>query len=372
MHIQEHPLLPGSAGHQRLLHSLHFGSRQTPQKVYIQASLHADEIPGMLVAQHLRQHLTALESAGAISGEIVLVPVANPIGLSQEIQGVAFGRFDLSTGINFNRGYRHLTPELPARLDALIGHSARDNTRIIRHACHSLLSEARPATESEQLKHLLQTLSIDADIVLDLHCDNQASVHLYAGTPLQSRAMPLARYLGAEAILVSRESGDDPFDETLSRTWWELAEHYAGRFPVELDCLALTVELRGEADVTHTFAARDAAAIIEFLKHEGHVQGQAAPLPAARCEATPLEGVEPLVAPHPGIVVFHRETGEQINAGEQVAELIDPLTGHSTPVLASVSGVLFARVARRYASRGMRLAKIAGKTAYRSGKLLSM
>ncbi len=36
------------------------------------------------------------------------------------------------------------------------------------------------------------------------------------------------------------------------------------------------------------------------------------------------------------------------------------------------TGTLFARVARRYASRGMRVAKIAGQQAYRSGKLLSL
>jgi uncharacterized protein len=55
-----------------------------------------------------------------------------------------------------------------------------------------------------------------------------------------------------------------------------------------------------------------------------------------------------------------------------VAELIDPLTDARTPLHASVSGRCFARSARRYASRGMRLMKIAGPVAFRSGKLLSM
>ena len=35
----------------------------------------------MLVAQHLRRRLLALEAEGRVLGEVVLVPAANPIGL---------------------------------------------------------------------------------------------------------------------------------------------------------------------------------------------------------------------------------------------------------------------------------------------------
>ncbi len=60
-----------------------------------------------------------------------------------------------------------------------------------------------------------------------------------------------------------------------------------------------------------------------------------------------------------------------MEAGEQVAELIEPHSGETTPVVASVSGLLFARTQYRYVQRGMNLAKIAGSKAWRSGKLLS-
>ena len=86
----------------------------------------------------------------------------------------------------------------------------------------------------------------------------------------------------------------------------------------------------------------------------------------------PLEGVEPITAPHGGILVFSKAPGDAVAAGEQIGELIDPLTDQRTPLHASVAGTLFARVARRYASRGMRVAKIAGSVSFRSGKLLSM
>ena len=51
------PLPPSplpALGTQRTLTSFHFGTAGTGEKAYIQASLHADELPGMLVAHHLR------------------------------------------------------------------------------------------------------------------------------------------------------------------------------------------------------------------------------------------------------------------------------------------------------------------------------
>ena len=78
MQIQKHLLLSPAPGTQRELLSLHYGQPGSGLKAYLQASLHADEMPGMLVAHHLRSKLDALEAAGLIQGEIILVPMANP------------------------------------------------------------------------------------------------------------------------------------------------------------------------------------------------------------------------------------------------------------------------------------------------------
>ena len=83
MQIHQHALLSPALGTQRTLTSLHFGHPGSGQKSYIQASLHADELPGMLVAHHLRGLLEAADARGDVLGEVVLVPLANPIGLNQ-------------------------------------------------------------------------------------------------------------------------------------------------------------------------------------------------------------------------------------------------------------------------------------------------
>ena len=372
MQIHRHALPVSSAGTARELHSFHYGQRSNGRKVYIQSSLHADEIPGMLVAHYLRDMLQQYEDAGAIAGEIVVVPVANPIGLAQDIQGTAFGRFDLATGINFNRAYRHLTPQLLPLLEGKLAFDADENRSLVRQMASQVLDQWQVETATDAQKKILQSLAIDADIVLDLHCDNQALMHLYTATPLADAVMPLAAYLASRAVLVSVLSGDDPFDESCSRHWWELAQHFGPATPIPNACMAVTVELRGETEVSHDLAQADARALVDFLCHASHINAEAPSLPQALCQATPLEGVEPLRAPHAGVLVFTRELGEHIQAGEKVADIVDVLNGQVTPVLASVSGVLFARVARRHVSYGMRIAKIAGPLAYRTGNLLSL
>src|ERR671920_417704 len=117
MRTEQIPLAPLAPGADLSLTVQRFGTEGARPRIYIQASLHADEIPGMIAAHHLRERLTALESEGRIQGEIVLVPSANPVGLGQRVLGDPVGRFNLSDGVNFNRGYPDLVPKVVERLE---------------------------------------------------------------------------------------------------------------------------------------------------------------------------------------------------------------------------------------------------------------
>jgi uncharacterized protein len=77
------------------------------------------------------------------------------------------------------------------------------------------------------------------------------------------------------------------------------------------------------------------------------------------------------VAPHAGVIAFSREVGDTLDAGDHVADLVDPLTGLVTALHAAHAGVLYARHNRRYAAPGVTIAHIAGAVAFRSGYLLS-
>ena len=377
MQVRQHPISTPHASVAYQLSSFHFGidaaSSRSGKKVYIQAALHADEVPGMLVSQVLRRELLALEAAGKIHGEIILVPAANPIGLAQAIHGAPFGRFDLSTGINFNRAYRHVADELKTTLDGQLGPDTAANVALIRQQARASVASWEPRTDAETLKKTLLGMAIDADIVLDLHCDNEAALHLYTGTPLAAQLAPLTALLGARAVLLELAAGEEPFDEACSRLWWDLDAHFQGRYPIPAACLSVTVELRGEVQVDYGLAERDANALLRFLAIEGvlDIPGAADDLPAPQCVPTPLAGVEPILAPYAGVLVYLREMGDTLAAGDAVADLIDPVSGDTTTLRCTVAGVFFARSAHRHVLRGMNVGKVAGSVAYRGGSLLS-
>jgi predicted deacylase len=349
---------------------LRYGNPGARPKIYLQASLHADEVPGMLVLHHLRALLQPLEDAGKIKGEIVVVPSANPLGLAQHVHGTHMGRFHLVDGLNFNRGFPYLTPGVANRVEGRLTADAAHNVATIRAAALEELAVSRSHNEHQQLKRALLRLALDADVVLDLHCDSEAAVHVYCGTPLVQSCAPLARLLGARALLYAEESGDEPFDEACGRHWWELAAQFR-HYPIAPACMAVTVELRGEADVNHATARHDAQALLAFLIHQQAIDAPMPVLPEPLYTAAPLVGSEPLVAPISGIVVFHRAPGDDVSTGDLVAEVIDPISGETAKVCAGTTGVLYARISTRFAFAGKRLAKISGKQPIRSGKLLS-
>jgi predicted deacylase len=162
--------------------------------------------------------------------------------------------------------------------------------------------------------------------------------------------------------------------------WQDLATALGPGKPLPPGCMAATIELRGEADVSHELASVDARNIVNYLAEIGVVDAlsgaASAPsaqsaLPPLRCEPTPLAGSIPLVAPHGGIVVFLLRPGTQVSCGQPLVDLIDPLTGEVTTILSPVDGLFFARDLRRAAVAGMSLGKVAGRNALRQGSLLS-
>ena len=365
MNVEMIPL-GGSAGTRHELLVRRYGTPGARPKVYVQAGLHADEMPGVLTAHHL----CGLLDGAAVTGEVVVLPLANPLGLAQRVLGGAVGRFSLADGANYNRGYPRLWEAAGDALAGKLGEDEAANGDLARTALRDAAAALLAVTPEDHLRRALLRLAADADYVLDLHCDGQASMHLYTLTPNTGAFMPLARLLGAAAVLVADDSGDDPFDEACSRAGPELRRRFPGH-PLPSGCQAATVELRGTADVDHGLAAADARALLGALRHMGAVAGGMPDLPPALCAPTPLAAVEPVVAPVGGVIAYLRMHGDRVAAGEIVAEMVDAATGFRTAVPAPASGLLFSRRPTRYAPAGGRIGKIAGTEARRTGKLLS-
>jgi hypothetical protein len=365
MRIRRHPLAASSLGTTREVVSFHYGTPGAP-KAYIQAALHADELPGMLVAHHLRRELEALEARGEVQGEVVVVPVANPIGLAQQVQRQPFGRFDLATGENFNRHYPDLVDAVAGQVGERLGPDGPANALVIRDALRVAIAGRKGVTELEGLRLALLSLAVDADIVLDLHCDVQAALHLFISRKdWPGPAEALAADIGAQATLYNEPYPDVlTFSGANGALWARLAE----RFPaaaIPQACLSATIEYRGQHDVNHRYGEADAKNLFRFLMRRGVVAGRARPLPRLKARATPIGGMDVGYVPKPGFLTFHVREGERVRKGQAVCEVIDPADPRGplarTRMLSRTDGILFSRRPDgRLAWPGMVAYRIAG------------
>ena len=367
MHHDIHELLAPLPGTGRQVHSFSFGPKGAG-KVYIQASLHADELPGMLVAWHLKQRLSELETAGKLRHEVLLVPLANPVGLDQMLMDMPLGRYDLESGENFNRRFLDLADQVGCAIEPLLTDDPTHNAALVRQHLLKALQRQHPGSQLQSLRLTLQQLACDADLVLDLHCDFEAVEHLYTTPEAWPQVEPLARYLGSQASLLATDSGGQSFDECFTLVWWQLQQRFGTRIP--MGSVSVTVELRGQGDVNHALATRDCQAILNYLVHLGAIEGEPEPQPQLLYPATPLAAVEPVTAPVGGLLVYCALPGEYLEAGQLIAEVIDPLSDRVTPIRNTQPGLMYARSLRRVATAGMLVAHVAGTQVCRSGYLL--
>ncbi|HTN28901.1 MAG TPA: succinylglutamate desuccinylase/aspartoacylase family protein [Burkholderiales bacterium] len=352
-----------------------FGAAGAHPKVYLQAAIHANELPGAMALHHLMPMLVAADQARRIKGEIVVVPTVNPIGLSQLVGNNHLGRYDFLGRENFNRNWLDLSGAIAERVGDALGTDARRNVAAIRKAAIADLNALKPANELQTLRVEIMKLSIDADVVLDLHCDMHAVLHLFISRrDWPGPARELAADLGVDATLYN-----EPFPEALtfsgvhSALWARLAARFPGA-NIPQATLSATVEYRGQHNVTHALGEADAANLYRFLVRRGAIAGRAGALPRLKAEATPIAGMDVGYAPKTGFLVYHARKGQRVRKGQPVCELIDPSDARGpkarTQVPARTDGIVFSRRPDgRLAWPGMVLFRIAGKKplAHRKG-----
>ncbi len=372
---EHHSLREVSLNDQRRLTVHRYGEPGARPKVYVQAGIHANELAAPLTAHHLADRLSKADEAGEVVGEIVVVPIANPIGLSQVQSGEHFGRHDLETGRNYNRAFFDVSEAVLGSVEGQLGPDAADNTEAVRGAIATALEQVQPRFAIDDLHLELQKLACDADIVLDLHTDSDAEMHLFLDPTQWPEAEDLAAELGVEVVMLARASGSNPFEETIAAPYVAVMEG-PEKHPLNLP-LTVVVELRGIADVSDELAGGDADALFRFLQRRGCLAGDPGPQPAFTGVAAPFEHTTFIWVTAPGIIAFKQPLGAMVQTGDVIAEIVDVTATTAdaarTPVLAETSGRFFARSLSKLARPGQEIGKIFGTTPVegRTGKLLS-
>ena len=280
----------------------------------------------MAVIHELASLLERAEAEGRLKENVTLVPYANPIGLTQVIDGRHLGRFHLASGTNFNRAF-----PLP--------NAGRD--------------QSPPARADHALKAALLKLAEGASVILDLHCDKEAALYMYTHAELWPGAIDLAARLGVAAVLLwaGPEEGGAAFEEAV--TIDRLPSTPANRF------LSATVELRGRSDVDAGLARRDARALYELLADRGILSDPAiGPRPAWEGPAVRHDQVINVTAPALGAMFLEVPLGMRVSQGQCLARILAEPGAGEVSVPAPADGLLIIRAADRMARPGDTIATI--------------
>lgn len=139
---------------------------------YLETSVHAEELPGLLVFHHLIRLLDQAAERGAILKHITILPYSNPIGSNQLLLGTHMGRFSWFTGNNFNRNWLDIIDPVSQKLEGQLSKVDKKlNTSLIRKALFDEASSLQFNKPELSWKRDLYKMACISSIALDFHCD---------------------------------------------------------------------------------------------------------------------------------------------------------------------------------------------------------
>ncbi|KQZ87053.1 peptidase M14 [Mesorhizobium sp. Root157] len=311
------------------------GSDAAAPSAYLQAALHAGELPGTVAIDALMPLLAKAESEGRIRGAITVVPWANPVGRAQYHFTEQQGRFHLATRTNFNR----------------------DFPLIDRPETALLPDEATLATVDQRLKVRLLKLSVGHDIVLDLHCDDESVAYLYVPRELWPAMQDCAAAMGVEAVLLWEGASGAAFEEA------SIHPHLRGDKARLERQVVTTVEYRGVADVDGGLAKADAEGLYRLLVARGVIADPSiAAVGPFKGVVAPLENIDMMPSPKAGAILYHVKPGDRVSKGDRLATIVhapgEP--DGRVDVAAPQAGYILTRRSHRITRTGDDLLKLVG------------
>lgn len=346
-------LLKLASGDQLSLQIYKFIGKKNKKKIYIQANLHGSEIVGNLVIQQLITFLSTLEKP-QLEGEIWLVPVCNPLGSNQRNHFFATGRYNSYDGKDWNRifwDYEKVCQDL----DSFTKAHLKFDTLTIQESFLKKQKEAfnqqlekinsfSSAPVSEQYRYHLQSLSMDANYVIDIHSSsNQGIDYLFCFPGHQEKSADCFKI--DYGILMDTYDGD-AFDEAFMKPWLALEKKFQefGR-EINFDVESWTIELGAGMTMNPESVIVGVEGIKNYLVKKGILK-----LPDYRVEKTEItlvsrQQIKNYYAPTGGMIKNRKPLKKSVKQGEVIYQILSFNKQRKLPeiinILAEKDGFIF-------------------------------
>lgn len=340
------PLRQLASGDRLSLQVYKFIGSKPGKKVYIQANLHGAEIVGNAVIHQLIEFLVNLEDT-ELAGQIWLVPVCNPLSTNQRAHFFSSGRFCAYEGKDWNRifwDYEKAGEDLEGFAKSQINlapDAIRKNYLFKIKQCFDKLIEEIQSPSSvpftERFRYQLQSLSLDADYLIDLHSStNQGLNYLYY---FPNREVSAKYFLLNQGILLDDYDGD-AFDEAFIKPWLALENSFKqlGR-DIRFDVEAWTLELGTGMQMNPDSVGRGVRGVKNYLVQKGIlvIPGLASSNNTYQeMNFKPKSMTKKYYAPSGGMIQSRVNLGNSVKAGERLYQILSFAKDTNLPTLIDI------------------------------------
>ena len=319
-----------ASGDRISLQTYQFVGANPGKKVYIQANLHGAELAGNAVIHQLIEFLTDLD-ASKLAGEVLLVPVCNPLGVNQRSHHFSAGRYNPYDGRDWNRIFWDHENE-DEDIEAFVrSHLACDPSTIVQNYRQRIqasfqnqlgqLQSPAGAPVHEHYRAQLQSLALEADCLIDLHSSSDRGLtYLYY---FRDRS-DSAAFFGLDFAILLDEYDGDAFDEAFIKPWLALEAAFAdqGR-PLRFDIEAFTLELGTGMELNPESVAKGLQGVKHYLYKKGVFVGPENP-PANSYPLffTHRSAVKKYYATAGGMIQARVKPGTWVEVGDRLYQLL--------------------------------------------------
>lgn len=314
------------------------------KKVYIQSNLHGAEIAGNAVIHQLIEFLQTINDTD-LAGEVWLVPVCNPMGTNERSHVFSSGRYCVYEAKDWNRifwDYEKEADDLLAfaksqlNLDIQV---VRDNyLSRIKDKFGELLDKINSPSSvpyTERFRYQLQSLSLDADYLIDLHsASNQGINYIYY---FRNREESAKYFLLEHGFLLDKYDGD-AFDEAFIKPWLALEDCFQqlGR-EIQFDVEAWTLELGTGMQMIPDSVAKGVRGVKNYLIQKGvlldlTVESGISQEMCFRARSNAIK----YYASCGGMIQSRVELGSEVKAGERLYQILSFNKEAKLPVVVDV------------------------------------
>ncbi|BAQ63829.1 succinylglutamate desuccinylase/aspartoacylase family protein [Geminocystis sp. NIES-3709] len=328
-----------------------FEGKKGDKKVYIQANLHGAEIVGNAVIYELIRFFSKLNN-NDIQGKILLVPVCNPTGINQRNLFFSTGRYSPYDGYNWNRIFWDYSHE-KVNFDNFVAENINlNNQEIQANFLKDILNKFKEKIDninldrsisfSEHYRNILQSLSLDANYIIDIHSSSVKAIdYLYCFDFRQNSA---DYFLFDYAILMNKYDGN-AFDEAFLNPWLILEKKFiqAGR-NITFDVESWTLELGSGMTVNEESVTKGVRGIINYLCAKNMLNLDLI-IPSKTTKFVPKNTIKSYYAPQGGIIRNRRREGTSVKKGDILYQLLSFSKGKVMPTIIEIKsadeGIIF-------------------------------